>query len=50
VKASETELSFLDCDTSLTLPFFSVVSVRAAAQRLAGFGFRASVAVVRDRH
>lgn len=32
--------------TPLTLPFFSVVSLRAAAQRLDAFGFRVSVAAV----
>jgi len=35
-------------DTPLTLPFFSLVSLRAAANRLAGFGFRVSVAAVRE--
>lgn len=33
-------------ETPLTLPFFSVVSLRAAAQRLSAFGFRVSVAAV----
>lgn len=32
--------------TPLTLPFFSVVSLRAAARTLDGFGFRVSVAAV----
>lgn len=32
--------------TPLTLPFFSVVSLRAAAQRLQAFGFRVTVAAV----
>jgi len=36
-------------DTPLTLPFFSVVSLRAAASRLQGFGFRVSVAAVHER-
>jgi uncharacterized protein (TIGR04141 family) len=36
-------------DTPLTLPFFSVVSLRAAASRLQGFGFRVSVAAVREQ-
>jgi uncharacterized protein (TIGR04141 family) len=36
-------------DTPLTLPFFSVVSLRAAASRLQAFGFRFSVAAVRER-
>lgn len=35
-------------DAPLTLPFFSVVSLRAAAQRLQGIGFRVSVAAVRE--
>jgi len=35
--------------TPLTLPFFSVVSLRAAATRLQGYGFRVSVAAVRER-
>lgn len=34
--------------TPLTLPFFSVVSLRAAARTLRGFGFRVSVAAVRE--
>jgi uncharacterized protein (TIGR04141 family) len=38
-----------DRKTPLTLPFFSVVSLRAAAQRLTGFGFKVSVATVRER-
>jgi len=37
-----------DRNTPLTLPFFSVVSLRAAASRLQGFGFRVSVAAVRE--
>ncbi len=37
-----------DRDTPLTLPFFSVVSLRAAASRLRGFGFPVSVAAVRE--
>lgn len=37
-----------DRKTPLTLPFFSVVSLRAAASRLQGFGFRVSVAAVRE--
>jgi uncharacterized protein (TIGR04141 family) len=36
-------------DAPLTLPFFSLVSLRAAAQRLQGFGFRVSVAAVPER-
>jgi uncharacterized protein (TIGR04141 family) len=35
-------------DTPLTLPFFSLVSLRAAAARLRGFGFPVSVAAVRE--
>lgn len=35
-------------DTPLTLPFFSVVSLRAAASRLQAFGFRVSVAAVHE--
>ena len=35
-----------DRDTPLTLPFFSVVDLRAAASRLQGFGFRVSIAGV----
>jgi uncharacterized protein (TIGR04141 family) len=35
-------------DAPLTLPFFSIVNLRAAAQRLQGFGFRVSVAAVRE--
>jgi uncharacterized protein (TIGR04141 family) len=35
-------------DTPLTLPFFSVVSLRAAASRLRGFGFPVSIAAVRE--
>jgi uncharacterized protein (TIGR04141 family) len=47
------EISFVvitrsDRDTPLTLPFFSVVSLRAAATRLHGFGFRVSIAAVRE--
>jgi len=47
------EVSFVvitrsDRETPLTLPFFSVVSLRAAASRLQGFGFRVSVAAVRE--
>ena len=34
--------------TPLTLPFFSVVSLRAAANRLQGFGFPVSVAAVHE--
>lgn len=34
--------------TPLTLPFFSVVSLRAAARTLHGFGYRVSVAAVRE--
>jgi uncharacterized protein (TIGR04141 family) len=36
--------------TPLTLPFFSVVSLRAAARHLDGFGFRVAVAAVRESH
>jgi uncharacterized protein (TIGR04141 family) len=36
-------------DTFLTLPFFSAVSLRAAARRLQASGFRVSVAAVRER-
>lgn len=48
------EVSFVvitrsDRDTPLTLPFFSVVSLRAAASRLQGFGFRVSVAAIREQ-
>lgn len=35
--------------TPLTLPFFSVVSLRAAAARLQAFGFRVSVAEVHEQ-
>jgi uncharacterized protein (TIGR04141 family) len=35
-------------DTPLTLPFFSLVSLRTAAFRLRGFGFPVSVAAVRE--
>jgi uncharacterized protein (TIGR04141 family) len=35
--------------TPLTLPFFSVVSLRAAATRLRAFGFRVSVAEVHEQ-
>jgi uncharacterized protein (TIGR04141 family) len=35
-------------DTPLTLPFFSVVSLRAALLRLRAMGFRVSVAAVRE--
>jgi uncharacterized protein (TIGR04141 family) len=35
--------------TPLTLPFFSVVSLRAAAARLRAFGFRVSVAEVHEQ-
>jgi uncharacterized protein (TIGR04141 family) len=35
-------------DAPFTLPFFSVVNLRAAAQRLQGFGYRVSVAAVRE--
>ncbi len=35
--------------TPLTLPFFSVVSLRAAARHLDGFGFRVAVAAVREQ-
>jgi uncharacterized protein (TIGR04141 family) len=34
--------------TPLTLPFFSVVSLRAAALRLRALGFRVSIAAVRE--
>ena len=34
--------------TPLTLPFFSVVSLRAAAERLRAFGFAVSVAEVHE--
>jgi uncharacterized protein (TIGR04141 family) len=36
-------------DTPLTLPFFSLVSLRAAARRLHAYGFRVSVAQVNER-
>jgi uncharacterized protein (TIGR04141 family) len=35
--------------TPLTLPFFSIVSLRAAALRLQGYGFPVSVAAVREQ-
>lgn len=35
-------------DTPLTLPFFSVVSLRTAASRVQAFGFRVSAAAVRE--
>jgi uncharacterized protein (TIGR04141 family) len=52
--AAAHEVSFVvitrsDRDSPLTLPFFSVVSLRTAAQRLMGFGFQVSVAAVRER-
>jgi uncharacterized protein (TIGR04141 family) len=36
-------------DSPLTLPFFSVVSLRGAAMRLRAFGFRVSVAEVHEQ-
>jgi uncharacterized protein (TIGR04141 family) len=36
-------------DTPLTLPFFSVISLRAAAKRLRAYGFPVSVAEVHER-
>jgi len=36
-------------ETPLTLPFFSVVSLRAAAQRLLAFGFKVTVAAIPER-
>jgi uncharacterized protein (TIGR04141 family) len=36
-------------DTPLTLPFFSVVSLRAAVRTLHGFGFKVSTATIRER-
>ena len=36
-------------DAPLTLPFFSVVNLRAAAQRLRALGFKVSVAEVREK-
>jgi uncharacterized protein (TIGR04141 family) len=36
--------------TPLTLPFFSVVSLRAAARHLDGFGFRVAVAAVQEEN
>jgi uncharacterized protein (TIGR04141 family) len=47
------EISFVvitrsDRPTPLTLPFFSVVTLRRAAQTLDAFGFRVSVAAVRE--
>jgi uncharacterized protein (TIGR04141 family) len=36
-------------ETILTLPFFSVVSLRAAARSLRGFGFPVSIAAVREQ-
>jgi uncharacterized protein (TIGR04141 family) len=38
-----------DRDTPLTLPFFSVVSLATAAQRLEGYLFKVSVAAVREQ-
>jgi uncharacterized protein (TIGR04141 family) len=35
-------------DTPLTLPFFSLVSLRASATRLQGYGFPIAVAAVRE--
>jgi uncharacterized protein (TIGR04141 family) len=51
--ASDHEVSFVvitrsDRTTPLTLPFFSVVSLRAAASRLQAFGFKVSVAAVKE--
>lgn len=37
-----------DRATPLTLPFFSLVSLRAAASRLQGYGFRVAVAAVKE--
>ena len=37
-------------DSPLTLPFFSVVSLRAAAMRLRAFGFQVSVAEVHEQN
>ena len=37
-------------DSPLTLPFFSVVSLRSAAMQLRGFGFRVSVAEVHEQN
>ncbi len=54
-EASDYEICFVvitrsNRETPLTLPFFSVVSLRAAASRLRGFGFRLSVAAVTESH
>ena len=51
--AADHEISFVvitrsDRNTPLTLPFFSVVSLRQAAERLELHGFRVSVAAVRE--
>jgi len=35
-------------DSPLTLPFFSLVSLRAAAQRLDALGFRVSTVAVQE--
>lgn len=52
--ASDHEISFVVITrstrtTPLTLPFFSIVSLRAAAARLQGYGFPVSVAAVREQ-
>lgn len=36
-------------ETPLTLPFFSVISLRAAAQRLTAFGFRVTIAAIPEK-
>jgi len=37
-----------DRDTPLTLPFFSVVSLRSAAMRLRALGYRVSATAVKE--
>jgi uncharacterized protein (TIGR04141 family) len=51
--ASDHEISFVVITrstrgTPLTLPFFSLISLRNAASRLQGFGFRVSIAAVHE--
>ncbi len=51
---SDHEISFVVItrsarNTPLTLPFFSVVSLRAAASQLKGYDFRVSIAAVREQ-
>lgn len=52
--ASEHEITFAVItrstrETPLTLPFFSVISLRAAAQRLGAFGFPVTIAAIPEK-